>query len=142
MSEDLILPLLLVGLLLAAFMAFAVLAVRTANRGWRQLCEVYAAGDLYHGPTWQGQTVGIGNTRYRNRVTTGADAIGLYLEVPVVFRKATRALYFPWDRLSAEFRSWGVYLKPEGVEPGLFLPSALYDEMTAEIPEAPKEKAA
>jgi hypothetical protein len=69
--------------------------------GWFELGRIYRATHPFAGPLWRFQDAQFRLlTGYRNILTAGASAEGLYLAVFLPFRIAHPPLFIPWQDIS------------------------------------------
>jgi hypothetical protein len=93
----------------AAFIALFIVAWLTAGflvsaiGGWWELGERYRTYEAppSHVKRWQSGKMGR-MTRYNNALTVGADARGLYLAMPSLFRVGHPPLHIPWHDIATE----------------------------------------
>ncbi|HEY7676970.1 MAG TPA: hypothetical protein VIG69_07845 [Candidatus Methylomirabilis sp.] len=69
--------------------------------GWAALAAVYRASEAFEGERWRFQSAGMRwGTNYGSCLTVGADAKGLHLAVPLLFRIGHPPLFIPWTDIS------------------------------------------
>jgi hypothetical protein len=78
--------------------------------GWLRLAQRYRCEQGFGGDWWRFQSCAMRwGTAYRGILTLGANAEGLYLEVPYVFRVGHPPLFVPWSEITvSERRRWMV----------------------------------
>ena len=92
---------------LLLFLAFwTAICLAMAHLGWAGLARSYRASDSFDGKKRFFRTAEVGQSSYRNCLTTGVSARALHLSVLFPFRVGHPPLHIPWEDISASETRW------------------------------------
>jgi hypothetical protein len=89
------------------FLAFwTAICLGMAHLGWAKLARCYRASESFDGKRRFFRTAEVGQSSYRNCLTTGVSPRALHLSVLFPFRVGHPPLQIPWEDISASDIRW------------------------------------
>lgn len=75
--------------------------------GWKRLSGRFRLQQTYTGPKWKWQSAQMRKfASYNNCLIVGADPMGLFLSINVLFRLGHPALFIPWNEVMIPAQDW------------------------------------
>jgi hypothetical protein len=102
-------PLVFAGILLLGFACFWTLIIHLISlaSGWKTLSTRFRIQQPYSGPCWKWQSASMRMfASYSGCLIVGADQMGLFLDIMVLFRPGHPALFIPWNEVTVLDKSW------------------------------------
>jgi hypothetical protein len=102
-------PLLFVGLLLLGIACYWILIMNliSLTGGWKTLSKRFRLQQPYTGAFWKWQRAMMRMfVSYNGCLIVGADQMGLFLDIMLLFRPGHPALFVPWNEVTVARKSW------------------------------------